>query len=124
MTRVGIEDEAEGIRPGVVSSDFAIHVLGVIAVCRDGFRAGHEARANRRFHGISLLQRIHPLPALGNPFDGLVLTTLGNPAPGIACQRECAFENGLGHPGLPDRTAQLMDDHAMLQGFDTAAKLQ
>ena len=88
MTRVGIKDQAEGIRPGVVGSDFAIHVLGVVAVGRDGFRTGHEARANRRFHGIGLLQWIDPLPALGNPFDGLILTALGRSASGIARQRK------------------------------------
>jgi hypothetical protein len=45
---IRIKDEAQGIGALRCRRDFAIDVLGVVAVGRDGFRTAHEARPDRQ----------------------------------------------------------------------------
>jgi hypothetical protein len=107
---VGVEHQAQGIGAGVGGGDLPVDVLGVTAEGRDRFGAAYEPGADGGQHRIELLLRIHPLPALGNPLHRPVLAL----PPREARDPQRPLEHRLGHPGLPQGTAELTDDDGVL----------
>jgi hypothetical protein len=65
---------------------------------------------------LNSFSRIDPLPALRNPLHLQVLAATGWAATGETGLRGPG-EHGLLHPRGPDRAAQLMHDHAVLEGI-------
>ena len=120
MAGIRIKDQTQRIGPGVVGGDFPIDVFGVVAIAGNRFGAAHQARADRQLHGVEFLLRIDPAPALWDPLGGLV----GAAVFAVSGQIDRAFQHGLVHPGPPDRPAQLVHQHPVLQGFAAPAEFQ
>ena len=120
MAGIRVKDQTQRIGPGVVRRNLPIDVFSVVAIAGDRFRAAHQARADGQLHGVEFLLRIDPAPALRDPLGCLVAPTVL----AVSGQIDRTLQHGLVHPGPPDRPAQLVHQHPVLQGFAAPAEFQ
>jgi hypothetical protein len=115
LARARAVAQAEACRARGVGGVLAVDFLDVVAGGLDHLAPRGDAGLDRQHLRLDVLQRIDPVPARRDPLHRLAAPAgSASSAPG---------EHRRLQPAPPDRAAELVHDHAMLQLANAAAEL-
>ena len=102
-----------------VRGDLGIHLFGVVAALRDRLGPALEPRADRHDLGLHVLHRIDVVELRRQPFAAEICLRVPVEVP----RGQVAGQHREPHEPLPDRAAEQVHHHVVLQLLDAAAKL-
>ena len=111
--------EAQPLRALAVGGDLGIHLFGVVAALGNRLGPALEPGADRQDLGLHVLHRIDVVELRRQPFAA----EIGVRVPVEVPRGQIAGQHRQPHEPLPDRAAEQMHDHVVLQLLDAAAEL-